>query len=140
MKKNKSMRDCAFDELTTASRSLPFAELYALVANDLEMTEEEKAAHIGALYTDLTLDGRFVTLDGNVWDLRSRHTYDKVHISVADIYEQAEADQADVDPEDNEGDELAEQAGENGEEGEGGEEEEETERGAASLESFGINE
>ena len=37
------MRDCAYDELTTASRSLPFAELYGLVATDLEMTEEEKA-------------------------------------------------------------------------------------------------
>ena len=65
MKKNKSMRDCAYDELTTAGRSLPFAELYGLVAIDLEMTEEEKAAHMGALYTDLTLDGRFVTLDGS---------------------------------------------------------------------------
>ena len=132
MKKNKSMRDCAYDELTTASRSLPFAELYGLVATDLEMTEEEKAAHMGALYTDLTLDG-------NVWDLRSRHTYDKVHISVSDIYDATEADQADVDPEENEGDELAEPTGEEGEEGEGNEEEE-TSGNAASLESFGINE
>ncbi|MBO7120790.1 MAG: DNA-directed RNA polymerase subunit delta [Bacilli bacterium] len=139
MKKNKSMRDCAYDELTTAGRSLPFAELYGLVAIDLEMTEEEKAAHMGALYTDLTLDDRFVTLDGNVWDLRSRHTYDKVHISVSDIYDATEADQADVDPEENEGDELAEPTGEEGEEGEGNEEEE-TSGSAASLESFGINE
>ena len=116
MKKNKSMRDCAYDELTTAGRSLPFAELYGLVAIDLEMTEEEKAAHMGALYTDLTLDGRFVTLDGNVWDLRSRHTSDKVHIAVSDIYDATEADQADVDPEENEGEELSEPNGEEGEE------------------------
>ena len=139
MKKNKSMRDCAYDELTTASRSLPFAELYGLVATDLEMTEEEKAAHIGALYTDLTLDGRFVTLDGNVWDLRSRHTYDKVHISAADLYDQAEAEEAAIDPEENDGEELAEQTSEEGEEGEANEEEENS-GAAASLESFGINE
>lgn len=132
------MRDCAYDELTTASRSLPFAELYGLVATDLEMTEEEKAAHIGALYTDLTLDGRFVTLDGNVWDLRSRHTYDKVHISAADLYDQAEAEEAAIDPEENDGDELAEERTEEGEEGEGNEEEENN-SAAASLESFGIN-
>ena len=131
MKKNKSMRDCAYDELTTASRSLPFAELYGLVATDLEMTEEEKAAHIGALYTDLTLDG-------NVWDLRSRHTYDKVHISAADLYDQAEAEEAAIDPEENDGEELAEQTSEEGEEGEANEEEENS-GAAASLESFGIN-
>ena len=63
----------------------------------------------------------------------------EVHISVSDIYDATEADQADVDPEENEGDELAEPTGEESEEGEGNEEEESS-GNAASLESFGINE
>ena len=34
----------------------------------------------------MMLDGRFVTLGENEWDLRSRHTFDKVHIDMKDVY------------------------------------------------------
>ncbi|MBR5750096.1 MAG: hypothetical protein IKX82_00395, partial [Bacilli bacterium] len=61
-----------------------------------------------------------------------------VHISAADLYDQAEAEEAAIDPEENDGDELAEERTEEGEEGEGNEEEENS-GAAASLESFGIN-
>ena len=134
-----SLPETAFEVLTAANGTMTFAELYGKVAEIAEMSEEEKAARIGQFYTDISLDGRFVGLTDNTWDLRSRHTYDKVHISVSDIYDATEADQADVDPEENEGDELAEPTGEESEEGEGNEEEESS-GNAASLESFGINE
>jgi DNA-directed RNA polymerase delta subunit len=32
------------------------------------------------------LDGRFVFLGDNLWDLRSRQTFDKVHIDMKDAY------------------------------------------------------
>ena len=42
--------------------------------------------------TQLTLDGRFVTLGENVWDLRIRHTFDKVHIDMNEVYSDDEED------------------------------------------------
>ena len=97
MKTNKSMRDCAFDEITTAKHPLSFVELYGIVALDLEMTEDEKKRLIGHFYTDLTLDGRFVALTDNTWDLRTRHAYEKVHIDVNDVY--TDVEESDVDEE-----------------------------------------
>jgi len=135
MKRIKSMRDVAFEEITKAQRPLSLVELYNLIALELEMTEEEKASHIGALYTDLTLDGRFVALTDNTWDLRSRHTYEKVHIDVKDVYSDVEESEVDKEEQDeNEEKEL-------GEEQEGGfGEDEEEKRSGESLEDLGIGE
>jgi DNA-directed RNA polymerase subunit delta len=38
----------------------------------------------------LCVDGRFVTLGNNTWDLRTRHTFDKVHIDMNEIYNEEE--------------------------------------------------
>jgi len=147
MKTTKSMRDCAYDEITTACSALTFAELYAKVAAALEMTEEEKKAHIGAFYTDLTLDGRFVALTDNNWDLRERHTYEKVHINISEVYsaiEEANAEyQAAAREEGEEDEEGMDEAmdGKLDEEGENGsyQEDEEEKSNGESLESLGIN-
>ncbi|MCQ2799157.1 MAG: DNA-directed RNA polymerase subunit delta [Bacilli bacterium] len=147
MKTTKSMRDCAYDEITTACSALTFADLYARVAAALEMTEEEKKAHIGAFYTDLTLDGRFVALTDNNWDLRERHTYEKVHISISEVYsaiEEANAEYQAAAREDGEEeeDELEESMDKKlDEEGENGsfQDEEEEKSTGESLESLGIN-
>ena len=50
------------------------------------------------------LDGRFVTLGENQWDLRSRHTFDKVHIDMRDVYSDVETsdDDEEEDEEDKE--------------------------------------
>ena len=98
------------------------------------LTEEEKASHIGALYTDLTLDGRFVTLTDNTWDLRSRHTYDKVHIDVNDVYSAIEEADDDKEEQDENEEKLL------GEDGEVFEDEEEEKRSGESLEDLGIGE
>ena len=93
-----SLPETAFEVLTAANDTLSFAELYGKVAEIAEMSEEEKAARIGQFYTEISLDGRFVGLTDNTWDLRSRHTYDKVHIDVNDVY--TEVDDGDRDEED----------------------------------------
>ena len=43
----------------------------------------------------MSLSGTFVVLGENTWDLRVRHTYDKVHIDVNDVY--SDVDERDTD-------------------------------------------
>ena len=50
------------------------------------LSEEEAAKKAGQFFTNMMLDGRFVTLGENEWDLRERHTFDKVHIDMRDVY------------------------------------------------------
>jgi len=91
------MLETAYSIIEEAGHELTFASLYEEVAKILSMTDAEKDARIGDFYTELTLDGRFVTLVDNTWDLRARHVYDKVHIDVNSVY--SDAEEADVDEE-----------------------------------------
>ncbi|MDO5330404.1 MAG: DNA-directed RNA polymerase subunit delta [Bacillota bacterium] len=100
--KSISLPDTAFDILTKAGGAMSFKELYQTIAEMAEFDEDDFAHYIGHFYTDLSLDGRFVGLTDNRWDLRSRCTYEQVHISVADVY--SDADEEEMDAED-----LAEQ-------------------------------
>lgn len=59
------------------------AELAKVAApEELENVEED----ISFFYTNLTLDGRFVCVGENKWNLRERVTFDKVHIDMNEIY------------------------------------------------------
>ncbi len=137
MRLDKSMIEEAYEILNNNNGSLTFQELADKVAAALEMTEEEKKARLGALYTSLSLDGRFVTLTDNTWDLRSRHTYAKVHIDVNDVYTEVEEteedseenEEEDSDLKDGEDDITSEEDGEDGEKKMSEEE----------IESLGIN-
>lgn len=100
MEKNISMLDVALKILTDAKTSLPFRELYDKIAEELKMTDSEKKENIGIFYTYLTLDGHFVALTDNHWDLRSRHTFDKVHIDVRDVYSEVNIESGDEEDKD----------------------------------------
>ncbi len=86
MNNEKSMLEVAYEVVGASSKSLTFKELYDEVATKLAMNDDEKNDRIGNFYTQLTLDGKFVVLMDNTWDLRSRHTYDKVHIDMSEVY------------------------------------------------------
>ncbi len=98
--KNESMIETAFGVLTKKGDAMKFGELWGEVKTSLEIGPDEEASRIGHFYTDLSLDGRFVALSDNVWDLRSRLVYDKVHIDIADVY--TEVNQSDEDAADKE--------------------------------------
>lgn len=100
MEKNISMLDVALKILADAKTSLPFRELYDKIAEELKMTDSEKKENIGIFYTYLTLDGHFVALTDNHWDLRSRHTFDKVHIDVRDVYSEVNTESGDEEDKD----------------------------------------
>jgi len=85
-KTNKSMVDVAYDIVKNHTEPILFKDLFAEVVELLALTEDEKRQYIAKFYTSLSLDGRFVDLRDNYWDLRDRQTYDKVHIDMNDVY------------------------------------------------------
>lgn len=97
----QSLIGYAFDYMSKQKEQVSFADLWAYVVKEAELSDEEAANKVAQFYTNLMLDGRFVTLGENQWDLRVRHTFDKVHIDMKDVYSDVEESE-DVDSEDEE--------------------------------------
>ena len=97
---DKSLIEHAYDFVSAQKEPISFAKIWEAVKEAACLSEEEALAKVSRFYTNLTLDGRFVTLGENNWDLRSRHTFDKVHIDMKDVYSDVET--SDDDQEDDE--------------------------------------
>jgi len=88
----KSLLEIAYDFVNNSKNPVTFKQLWAFVVKEKELSAEEAGNKVSQFYTTLLLDGRFVTLGENTWDLRERHTFDKVHIDMRDVYNDVEAD------------------------------------------------
>ena len=95
----KSLVEFAYDVLSKEKNSIAFRELIEKIAAlaGVDLNKPEVRTMMSKLYTQLTLDGRFVTLKDNTWDLRSRHKFSEVHIDMKDAY--SEDDETDMDQE-----------------------------------------
>ena len=84
----KSLLDYGFDVLSASKEPVKFNELFkkAVELSGLELSESELKVRMSKFYTQLSLDGRFITLTDNFWDLRSRHVFEKVHLDMIDAY------------------------------------------------------
>ena len=71
----KSMIEVAYQVLTNNNGSMPFVDLWKDVSQEMGFTQTQFEDNIAQFYTDLSLDGRFLNMSQNTWDLRSRHTY-----------------------------------------------------------------
>ena len=100
----RSLLDLAYDYVSQSKDQVSFKDLWAYVVEKAGLDEETAARRVSSFYTNLMLDGRFVTLGENQWDLRSRHTFDKVHIDMKDVYSDVETsdDDEEEDEEDKE--------------------------------------
>lgn len=100
----RSLLDLAYDYVSQSKGQVSFKDLWAYVVEKAGLDEETAARRVSSFYTNLMLDGRFVTLGENQWDLRSRHTFDKVHIDMKDVYSDVETsdDDEEEDEEDKE--------------------------------------
>lgn len=124
--KNESLVDVAYSILRDRKDEISFQDLYNEVCLKHELNEAQKTEYVSTFFTNLSLDGRFVTLKNNFWDLRERHIYDKVHVDLNAIYEDIDQDSREsIDDEVDEdekalhlGDEDDEEVGEEGEESE----------------------
>ena len=98
----RSLLEYAFDFVNESKEPVAFSDMWKYIVKEAGLSEEEAKARIASFYTNLMLDGRFVTLGENQWDLRSRQTFDKVHIDMRDVYSDVEAVDDDSEEEDEE--------------------------------------
>ena len=96
----KSLLDYAYDYVSGRSEQSKFEDIWAYCVKEAGLSEEEAKQKVSRFYTNLMLDGRFVTLGENEWDLRVRHKFEKVHIDMSEVYSDVEA--ADEDSEEEE--------------------------------------
>lgn len=82
----KSNLDVAFELVLKKKNPIAFLKLWEEVSQIQGYSEEESKLKAGKFYTSLSLDGRFITLGDNTWDLRERYTFDKVHIDMNEVY------------------------------------------------------
>ena len=84
----QSLVETAAMILAKEGKDLKFKELFDKVIAELgeELSEAELRVKMSKLYTQLSLDGRFVTLTDNTWDLSSRHVFDERHIDMSEAY------------------------------------------------------
>ena len=87
---SKSLLDLAFDYVSAQKQQSKFQDIWAYCVKEAGLSEEEAAAKVSRFYTNLMLDGRFVTLGENEWDLRIRHKFEKVHIDMSEVYSDVE--------------------------------------------------
>lgn len=85
-----SMLDVAYNFINESGKEVAFKDLWENVVSTLQFSEEEAMAKLSKFYSSLMIDGRFVTLGENTWDLRSRHKYEKVHIDMNEVYRDAD--------------------------------------------------
>lgn len=83
---SNSLISLAYELVSKSKHPVPFKEIWDKITASAGLTDEEKASRVSLFYTNLIIDGRFVNLGDNTWDLRERHEYEKVHIDMTDVY------------------------------------------------------
>lgn len=81
----KSMTDVAFDYLSRRKKEVEFPKLWAEVSKQMKIPEDKLRRKKSQFYSELMLDSRFASLEGNKWDLRNRRKYDELHTKDDDI-------------------------------------------------------
>ena len=93
---SKSLIEYAYELIAKSKGSVNFKDIWAYVKEQAGLSEEEASKKAGQFFTKMMLDGRFVTLGENEWDLRERHTFDKVHIDMRDVYSDVQTSDDDL--------------------------------------------
>ena len=78
--------------LEESKRTLNTADLFKKIMKLLELPESSFESKIADYYTSLATDKRFILLENGKWDLRSRHTSDKV-VKISDATEEEEEEE-----------------------------------------------
>ena len=84
-----SNKDITYLLLEESAKPINTLNLFKKIAKLLELPESTIDSKIADYYTALATDKRFIMLEDGSWDLRSRHTSDKV-IKIADDEDEEE--------------------------------------------------
>lgn len=93
---NKDITNMILEE---ANKSMNTADLFKEIIKLLELPKSYFETKIGDYYTSLSTDKRFILLDDGTWDLRNRHTSDKV-VKITEEDEEEEDEEIDSNKED----------------------------------------
>ena len=99
---NRSHVDVAYDIVNESKNPIPFVELWKKIADIQELSAGDEEKIIGNIYTQLLLDGRFINLGDNTWDLRDRYTFEKATLDTNECYSDDDDDEEEIDPEESE--------------------------------------
>lgn len=92
---NKDITNLILEE---SKKSLNTADLFKKIIELLDLPAKTFETKIADYYTALSTDKRFILLEDGTWDLRSRHTSDKV-VKVTDEDDDEEIEEIKEDPE-----------------------------------------
>ena len=90
---NKDITNLLLEESTKPMKT---ADLFKKIIKLLELPEKTFEDKIADYYTALSTDKRFILLEDGRWDLRSRHTSDKVVKITEDEEEEMEENKDDI--------------------------------------------
>lgn len=82
---NKTLQDFAEKVMKKKKKPIDFKKLWDEVCREVNFTEVEKKKKMAKFYNSITLDPRFVQLEKNTWDLKSRQSYNKLKVNVETI-------------------------------------------------------
>lgn len=101
-----SNKDITYMLLEESKKSINTAKLFQKIIKLLDLPESTFENKIADYYTSLATDKRFILLSDGTWDLRNRHTSDKVIVTSEDNDEEDDEldNEDDILDEDNEDD------------------------------------
>ena len=88
-----SNKDIAHMILSERKRSISTADLFKKIIELLQLPESSFEEKIGEFYTTLSTDKRFILLDNGNWDLKVRHSSDKIKTAKIDEDEDDDLDE-----------------------------------------------
>jgi DNA-directed RNA polymerase subunit delta len=92
----KAMIDVAHDLIVSRNEPVSFTEIWHAIIKEIPEITEQRMARF---YTNLSLDGRFVALGGNMWDLRIKYTHKELHEDARGVFRDVEPEEeAELDP------------------------------------------
>lgn len=82
----KSLLDYGYEIISASKEPISFIDLFNKIveAADLKLSQNEAKTKMSKVYTQLSLDGRFILLTNNTWDLKVRHKYEQINLDTLD--------------------------------------------------------
>jgi DNA-directed RNA polymerase subunit delta len=96
----KSILELAHEFIIAKKKAVTFKEIWQYVQKQMD---EKETLQIGRFYKLITLDGRFVALGNNKWDLKARYTFKELYDDARGVFREVESpdeagEEADEDP------------------------------------------